>query len=197
MTLTRLGAKTTWVSGLVRLAQSGIPGNSVPAKWVVYSKHCLVKTETVLAYLGRYVRKIAISESRIEQIGTGSVRFRYLDYRDNRPKSMTLTGVEFLRRFLGHVLPKGFVRVRHYGFLANCCRKKKVKLIREYKAQAASTKPEDNGTNTGATDTVPIWLCPQCRKGHMQRYGVEARAFNPLAGSGLNINEVNIVKLTR
>ncbi len=99
--------------------------------WVVYSKACLQRAGTIVDYLSRYTHRIAISNSRIVSITEETVSFRYLDYRDGQRKIMTLSGVEFLRRFLQHVLPKGFMRIRHYGYLANACRKKMLLLIRQ------------------------------------------------------------------
>ena len=175
------------------LAGAKINSQSVPSKWVVYSKRCLMKTETVLAYLGRYIRKIAISESRIQHIDDESVKFRYLDYREHHNKSMTLTGVEFLRRYLSHVLPKGFVRVRHYGFLANCCRKKKVKLIREYQSTEQEMQAEKAKTDVSTSACNPLWLCPHCHKGHMVLCDIDGKNHNTNSGSGVNIDAIPIV----
>jgi hypothetical protein len=88
-------------------------------EWVVYSKPCLNRAETVVDYLGRYSHRIALADSRIKAFDGESAQLSYKDYRDgDRRKVMTLTGEELLRRFLLHVLPKGFMRVRHFGFLA-------------------------------------------------------------------------------
>lgn len=88
--------------------------------WVVYAKPPFGGPERVLKYLARYTHRVAISNSRITDVSDGRVTFRYKDYADDhRSKAMTLSGVEFLRRFMQHVLPKGFVKVRHYGLLAN------------------------------------------------------------------------------
>ena len=90
----------------------------------MYSKHCLQHTSSVIDYLARYTRRIAISNARLRQVDEHSVTFSYKDYRqDARSREMTLSGDEFVRRFLLHILPKGLMRVRHYGFLANCCRR--------------------------------------------------------------------------
>ena len=105
-------------------------------EWVVYGKPCLHKAETVVRYLSRYTRKIAISESRLVAIDADSVTFRYQDYRDAQSKVMTLTGAEFLRRFLQHVLPHGFMRIRHFGWLANACRKQKLPEVHRAIAEA-------------------------------------------------------------
>jgi hypothetical protein len=88
--------------------------------WVVYAKRPFGGAEQVLSYIGRYTHRVAISNSRITDVSNGHVEFRYKDYRDGeRQKVMRLTAAEFIRRFLQHVLPREFVRIRHYGLLAN------------------------------------------------------------------------------
>jgi hypothetical protein len=99
--------------------------------WVVYSKPVLHATEEVVDYMGRYTHRIALSDSRLHPGILDEIQLDYLDYRDNKRKRMVLENDELIRRFLLHVLPKGFVRVRHYGFLANCCWGKKLPAIRE------------------------------------------------------------------
>src|SRR5262249_22409327 len=87
--------------------------------WVVYAKPPFGGPEQVLKYLARYTHRVAISNQRLVSLEDGRVTFRYKDYADDqRCKTMTLTAEEFLRRFVPHVLPKGFVKVRHYGLLA-------------------------------------------------------------------------------
>jgi len=86
--------------------------------WVVYAKEPFAGPEQVVEYLGRYTHKVAISNHRLRSVDETGVQFTYRDYRDNQSKAMKLTGVEFLRRFCQHILPKGFVRIRHYGLLS-------------------------------------------------------------------------------
>ena len=86
--------------------------------WVVYAGEPFAGPEQVIEYLGRYTHKVAISNHRLLNIDQTGVRFRYRDYRDNKQKEMTLEGAEFLRRFSQHILPKGFVRIRHFGLLS-------------------------------------------------------------------------------
>lgn len=93
--------------------------------WCVHSKVNLTEPKTVLKYLGRYTRKGMLHEGRLKQVTKDDVTFSYKDYRDSKIKRMTLTGIEFIRRYLLHVLPSGFMRIRHYGFLASACRAKK------------------------------------------------------------------------
>ena len=94
-------------------------------EWVVYSKVPFKGVEKVIEYLGRYSHRTAISNARIKRVTDTSVMFDYKDYRDGgKHKMMTLTGEEFMHRFSRHILPAGFVRIRHYGFLAACNRRK-------------------------------------------------------------------------
>ena len=89
-------------------------------KWVVYAKRPFASPKTVVEYLGRYTHKIAISNHRLTNVNNKTVSFNYKDYRHGgKQKEVTLSGVEFLRRFVNHILPVGFVRTRHYGFLAS------------------------------------------------------------------------------
>lgn len=100
-------------------------------EWVVYSQPPAAGAEVVLKYLARYVHRVAISNSRLRQVTAQTVTFSYKDYRrDGREKELTLSGVEFARRFAQHVLPRGFVRVRHYGLLANRGREAKLSVCR-------------------------------------------------------------------
>jgi hypothetical protein len=96
--------------------------------WVVYLKEPFAGPQQVIEYLGRYTHRVAITNHRLLEINQNSVSFRYRDYRDNGQKVMTLDGVEFLRRFSQHILPKGFVRIRHYGLMATSKRSQLRKL---------------------------------------------------------------------
>ena len=86
--------------------------------WVVYAKEPFAGPEQVIQYLGRYTHKVAIGNHRLLNVDETGVRFRWRDYRDNQQKVMTLQGTEFLRRFCQHILPRRFVRIRHYGLLS-------------------------------------------------------------------------------
>ncbi len=136
--------------------------------WSVYIRPCIEKPQTVVKYLSRYTYRIAISNSRIVAVKQGMVYFRWKDYANNhQQKIMALKGVEFLRRFLMHVLPNGFMRIRHYGFLANCVRKAKLAMIRTLmKVQAISIAVMNNRPS----DSIKTVLCqrPVCHKGVMQ-----------------------------
>jgi hypothetical protein len=129
-------------------------------EWVVYSKDCLEHTDTVVRYLARYTRRIAISNARILAVDDHQVTLRYKDYRDrDRHKRLILDGEEFVRRFLLHVLPKGLMRVRHYGFLANRCRRRRLAQIRQALA-VVETAPK---AGTAASAPEPAYTCPHCR----------------------------------
>src|SRR6201987_1313039 len=102
------------------------------AEWVVYAKRPFAGPEQVLDYVGRYTHRVAISNNRLLDIAEGKVKFRYKDYRhEAQQKTMTLEAEEFIRRFLLHVLPEGFQRIRYYGFLANRYREPKLARCRE------------------------------------------------------------------
>ena len=136
--------------------------------WVINTKAWLKRADTVVSYLARYSRKTALSNSRILNIGQDKVDFRYKDYRDhNQNKVMALDGEELIRRFLLHILPKGFMRIRHYGFLANRCRQQKLAQIRKC-LQTTDTQdhapslPTENGPHSMATKDKPQ-ICPKCK----------------------------------
>ncbi len=99
-------------------------------EWIPYLKEPFECANHVIEYLGRYTHRIAISNSRILEVGDKSVAFRVKDYKTGTKKNLTLGHEEFIRRFLMHVLPKGFVKIRHFGLLSNRTKGKKLKLIR-------------------------------------------------------------------
>lgn len=129
--------------------------------WCVYSKPCLCRPQTVIRYLGRYTKKGMLHESRLQGIDKDGVSFNYKDYADsNRHKKMILTGEEFIRRYLSHILPKGLMRIRHYGFLANCCRVKKLDVIRRQLPDVVETAQA-----TEKEKPLACWHCPVCKVG--------------------------------
>lgn len=142
--------------------------------WVVYPKPCVNHTERVVEYLARYSHRIAISDARIDRVDDQHVAFHYTDYRDgNRDKVMALEGEEFLRRFLLHVLPKGLMRIRHYGFLANRCRKTKLAQIRSALAHMVP-QTDCAETDDEAAGVFDGYRCPQCRIGRLRVIGFMA-----------------------
>jgi hypothetical protein len=100
-------------------------------QWIVFAKRPFGNTQSVIEYLGRYTHKIAISNHRIQAIDKNGVTFSYKDYRKNgQQQEMTLEGMEFIRRFSMHILPKGFVRIRHFGILSSGRKKSNIPLIK-------------------------------------------------------------------
>ncbi len=143
--------------------------------WVVYAKPPFGGPERVLKYLSRYTHRVAISNHRLLFVGDGTVRFTWKDYADhNAPKEMTLPADEFLRRFLLHVVPRGFMRIRHYGILANRHREQKLMRCRELLGVAVTAPlqelPETRGPAPDThceplddNDTEPPRApCPTC-----------------------------------
>ena len=132
------------------------------AEWVVYSKRPFADPTAVLAYLGRYTHRVAISNRRLIDMTGERIRFRWRDYRHHdKSKVMTLVADEFIRRFLLHTLPDGFHRIRHYGFLANRHRAEKLALCRQLVAAAAAAPP-DSGNEGEQTRDRSFDLCPCC-----------------------------------
>jgi len=136
--------------------------------WVVFAKPCLQHTRSIVDYLGRYTHRIALSDSRLSHMDKEHVSFRYRDYRDNQKKVMTLKGTEFLRRFLQHVLPRGFMRVRHFGWLANASRAKKLPRIRAALLQKTGDPQKLAAETTGQqAERFEGLPCPCCKKAMM------------------------------
>jgi hypothetical protein len=140
-------------------------------KWITYCKQPFSGAESVLEYLGRYVYRVAISNKRLIKLEDGKVLFRWHDYRDGKQKVMRLEAFEFIRRFLLHVLPKGFFKVRYYGIQASRNLKTKLKRVKELlkvrldKAVEKLTWKELFFQLTGRD----ITLCPICKTGRMIR----------------------------
>jgi hypothetical protein len=145
------------------------------AEWVVYAKPPFGGPEQVLQYLGRYTHRVAISNNRLLDFTDGQVSFAWKDYRhDSRNKVMRLDAHEFVRRFLLHVLPCGFQRIRHFGFLANCHRQARLDLCRQLlKAPAPMVEPLDPlldyRDHYQRLTGVSLRDCPQCGSGQMVR----------------------------
>jgi len=167
----RLKGSTAHLSDPV--AWSRFRGEMHAKEWVVYSKPPFGSPELVLKYLARYTHRVAISNSRIVSMTDTHVRFRYRDRaRGDVTRTMTLDGVEFLRRFLLHLLPKGFVRIRHYGLLSNRSRKSKLAVCRALLGPVAepSSPPEPDVTDDDNPPPVRAnGLCPNCRVGHLRK----------------------------
>jgi hypothetical protein len=140
--------------------------------WVVYAKPPFAGTaEDVLRYVARYTHRVAISNERLVEIADGRVRFRWRDYRHhNKQKIMPVTADEFIRRFLLHVLPPGFRRIRYFGFLCNRHRTAKLALCRALLSMpepaTPSTKKDDRDLYQELTGRS-LRQCPVCQHGHM------------------------------
>ncbi|WP_443661898.1 IS91 family transposase [Clostridium sp.] len=142
-------------------------------EWVVYCKPPFGSAEHVLEYLGRYSHRVAISNHRIVNLENGYVTFKWKDYRDNnKEKFMTLTVDEFMRRFFMHVLPRKFVKIRHYGILSNRNRSTKLQKCKELTG-AVQSKSENSDVKLSTAELllkltgIDINICPCCDKGEM------------------------------
>ena len=140
-------------------------------QWITYSKQPFGGPEQVLEYLGRYTHRIAITNNRILSIEGGEVTFNYRDRSDeNKVKALTLKATEFIRRYLLHILPRGFMKIRYYGFLGHANKKVSIPLLRllinpeaKIAVKLSETVQEMMMRLTG----VDLSLCPECGKGKM------------------------------
>ncbi len=135
--------------------------------WVVFAKRPFGGPQQVIEYLGRYTHKVAISNHRITAIENGTVSFRYKDYADaGKQKEMTLCATEFLRRFCLHILPKGFRKIRHYGFLSNRCSQS---FKQQQFQMGIVIKPQSTGWKIIAREKLHFNpdVCPCCKTGKM------------------------------
>jgi Zn finger protein HypA/HybF involved in hydrogenase expression len=134
-------------------------------EWVVYAKRPFAGPDAVLAYLSRYTHRVAISNGRLLALDERGVTFRWKDYRakgSTRHKTMTLSADEFMRRFLLHVLPGGFHRIRHYGLLANAERKNNLARVRELLHVIPITKTQSDDADMAVGTVQPTFVCPHC-----------------------------------
>ena len=142
----------------------------------------------MLKYLARYTHRVAISNHRLVSVEDGKVTFRWKDYaHGHRQRTTSLDAVEFLRRFLLHVLPKGFVRVRYYGFLANRHRAEKLARARKFLDGAKSSSVNDDVSELKQTNGTlqqqveELELCPECKLGRLLLVRVMARPARAIA----------------
>jgi hypothetical protein len=149
--------------------------------WVVYSQPPSAAAEVVLKYLARYTYRVALSNSRLLHVSDQEVTFSYKDYRQRgQSKEMTLSIAEFARRFLQHVLPRGFVRVRHYGLLANRGREAKLGTCRRLLGLAQAQQQVEGQVQTAPQEKEGQRTCPVCGQGKMEV--VEVLAAWPRTG---------------
>ena len=134
---------------------------------MVHSKSPFSGPEEVVRYIGRYTHRIAISDSRIISFENGQVTFSYKDNKEKDPdkkyKEMTLNSEEFVRRFLYHILPHRYHRIRNYGFLSNGRKKQNIEIIKKQ-------LPEAEAENTETLGEEEAVICPVCRKGKMKTF---------------------------
>jgi hypothetical protein len=186
-----LRGELTFHGGLAKLAESRdfeqLLDQVVRHEWVVYAKRPFGNPAAVLKYLARYTHRVAISNQRLVALKDGEVSFRWKDYaHGGRERLMKLSAVEFLRRFLLHVLPRAFVKIRHYGFLANRARTTKLELCRRLLHVEDPGSQIDLATSDvtapdafSETSSLPQ-PCPQCHMGRMRIiYHLEPQRAQP------------------
>jgi hypothetical protein len=153
-------------------------------EWVVYAKRHCAGAEQVLDYLARYTHRVAISNNRLLNIKDGKVTFSWKDYRHHdQSKTMTLEADEFIRRFLLHVLPDGFMRIRHYGFIGNRHRRVKIARCRELLAVVAvipvTSVFSDYRDRYQELTGKSLYDCPACGRGRMVRVEILTPSSGP------------------
>ena len=141
-------------------------------KWIAYSKAPFGGPEQVLEYLGRYTHRVAITNNRIQSIDNGIVTFNYRDRSDdNKVKELMLPVEEFIRRFLLHILPNGFMKIRYFGFLAHTNKRKSIPLLRQLIGSSAELPEKIEETVQEMMLRligVDITICPKCKNGKMK-----------------------------
>jgi len=150
--------------------------------WIVYAKRPFAGPEQVLDYLGRYTHRVALSNDRLVDHHAGRVRFRWKDYADHdRGKVMTLAADEFLRRFLLHVVPRGFMRIRHFGLLANRTRRETLTRCRDLlgRLPTENAPPESVAALMHRLTGIDLARCPVCGEGRMQIIAIVVQVMPP------------------
>lgn len=157
---------------MLNLMQSELPESGAVLQqtkekpWVVYSKPVITKAEAVISYLARYCNRIGLNPAQLHHM-KDKVQMNYRDYRSEKATSMVCSAGEILRRLLLHVLPKGFMRIRYYGFMANAVRVKSVELIR--------ISLENQPIRTENVVEKPVVICPCCGAAKMVMVGLRIR----------------------
>jgi hypothetical protein len=133
--------------------------------WVVYAKRPFESVHSAIEYLGRYTHKIAISNHRLVNISDDKVTFSYKDYKDEgKKKEMTLETTEFVRRFALHILPRAFVRIRHYGIVSNAAKQQSIPLIRSLLPEQKTKKKKG-----AKPEHFNPRICPCCKKETLEK----------------------------
>ena len=155
--------------------------------WVVYAKPPFKGPESVLEYIGRYTHRVALSNDRIVSLKDGEVTFAFRNRKSGKKESLKLEAVEFIRRFMLHILPSGFMKIRHYGFLANRAKKEKLGCLRMFLG-LSHEPPERTVRSIGEMMLElcgkDITRCPACNKGilmHVAQIGINYRRAIPSA----------------
>ncbi len=157
----------------------------------MYSQPSFSDAEHVIKYLGQYTHRVAISNHRIIDIDKDSVRFIYKDSNDNRKsKPITFSGVEFLRRFCMHILPKGFVKIRYYGIMSSRYAEKTI-LLRKPNTERPKEKESVQQRFKRLTG-FDIFLCPFCKKGKMQIIEIIPRVRSPCKIAKPKSNQLSV-----
>ena len=176
--------------GDIKLARNGynrLKARLYEKNWIIDVRDPVNSPEHVLQYLARYTHRVAIANSRITALKDGMVTFKIKNRKKNRAEHITISAVEFIRRFLLHSLPRGFVRIRHYGFLANRNRSANLKAIRQLMGLPDPPEKQIASVEHMMRELtgIDITLCPCCHKGKMVLFleipEAQARAPNPLA----------------
>ena len=160
--------------------------------WVVYAKRPFAGPQQVLAYLSRYTHRVAISPRRLLHLDaqTQTVTFAWKDYADGaRSKTMTLGVGEFVRRFCLHLLPKGLVKIRHFGFLSNRQRQTRLAQARALlppTAPAAASQPDESGCGPSGSEAPPGQVCPHCGSNRLWLVEIVPARFIPRAAPSLD-----------
>jgi Putative transposase/Transposase zinc-binding domain len=164
-------------------AMDRLLNRSVKNEWVVYAKPPFGGPAQVLKYLARYTHRVAISNRRLLRLENGKVTFRWKDYaHGNKPSVMTLDAAEFIRRFLMHVMPQRFVRIRYYGFMANRRRAENLERCRQLLGQRevpqTQNSPDEPDRSPAESGEDPVaGLCPLCQQGRMRIVGHLERQY--------------------
>lgn len=154
---------------------SGLEKRLLKKPWVVYSKKPFKGPEDVLGYIARYTHRVAISNHRIVSCRNGRVTFTYRDRKENKTRTETLAAEEFIRRFLLHVLPGKFMRIRHFGLFANRSRRKNIERLRTLLGLSGTVPPQPKLSVEVAMLTLTgkdILACPFCKKGRLAKVSV-------------------------
>jgi len=170
--------------------------SSVKTDWVVYCKRPFGGPRQVLKYLARYTHRVAIANSRLVSYENGVVRFRWKDYRNGgQPRVMQLSDTEFMRRFLLHVLPAGFVKIRHHGFLANRNRSENLEKCRKLLGVNDSPIPTVETAKGSTESDATANVCPNCKSARLRTielrpiHGVSTRTALALFATGLGFQD--------